>query len=63
MIPRRPLAPNNRQGRMSEFLKTLESVAPAPYREKANEQPSVRIWARRGRQNSEGFGGGNRVTR
>ena len=63
MIPRKPLAPYNRQGNMSQFLATLESVAPADYKLKSNEQPSIRIWARRGRQNSEGFGGGNRVTR
>ena len=62
MIPRKPLAPNNRNGIMrGAFLSSLESVASSIKYPKSNEQPSIRLWARRGRPNSEGFGGGNRV--
>lgn len=48
---------------MSEFLSSLESQAISVKYPKNNEQPTTKSWARPGRQNSEGFGGGNRVTR
>jgi hypothetical protein len=64
MIKRKPLAPNNRQGSMkATFLASLESVASPVKHAKSKEEPSVKLWARRGRQNSEGFGGGNRVSK
>lgn len=63
MIQRKPLAPNNRNGSMrSAFLASLESEAiPAPLFPKSKELPSIFAYARAGRQNSEGFGGGYRV--
>lgn len=45
------------------FLASLESVASPVKHAKSKEEPSVKLWARRGRQNSEGFGGGNRVSK
>lgn len=60
MIARKPLAPNNRSiGKlMSEFL-----VSEATYLRpiKTNGRQTAFSYARTGRQNSEGFGGGNRV--
>lgn len=60
MVPRKPLTPNNRTPKslMREFQASGDLHVKFP---KANEAPSIRIWARRGRQNSEGFGGGNRI--
>lgn len=60
MVPRKPLTPNNRTTKslMREFQASGDLHVKFP---KANEAPSIRIWARRGRQNSEGFGGGNRI--
>jgi hypothetical protein len=61
MIPRKPLAPNNRSVKtlMGEFSGL--GAFPIKY-PKSNEQTSIRLWARRSqRQNGEGFGGGNRV--
>lgn len=56
---RRPLAPNNRQGKLlSEFLLSEAVSVQWP---KSQEQASIKTYARPGRQNSEGFGGGNRV--
>lgn len=58
------MSPNNRNGRMSQFLSSLESQAsPAKYPKTKNDSPSIKSYPRPGRQNSEGFGGGNRVTR
>ena len=62
MIKRKPLAPNNRQAFMSEFLSSLESVA-SPIRHPKVQEASVFHYARAGRQNSQGFGGGNRITK
>lgn len=61
MLNRKPVAPNNRNGRMSEFLLSLESQAYSVKYPKANEKPSIPSWKQAGRQNSEGFGGGYRV--
>ena len=59
MVPRKPLAPNNRSGkRLSEFLVSEAIHVKAV---KAKEKASVFHYARAGRQNSEGFGGGYRV--
>jgi len=60
MLPRKPLLPNNRTGQslMREFRNEGAFYNTAP---KSKEEPSIRLWARRGRQNSEGFGGGNRI--
>lgn len=64
MLNRKPVAPNNRSGIMrAEFLSSLESQAISIKYPKSKEEPSIRLWARAGRQNSEGFGGGNRVTK
>jgi len=60
MIKRRPLAPNNRKA--SSLTKNFrESEAFSVKYPKSNEQPSIRIWARRGRPTGEGFGGGSKV--
>jgi hypothetical protein len=60
MINRKPLAPNNRSvpKLMSEFRQSEAFYIKYP---KSKEEPSIRLWARRGRQNSEGFGGGRTV--
>jgi len=59
MIKRRPLAPNNRKA--SSLTKNFrESEAFSVKYPKSNEQPSIRIWARRGKPEG-GYGGGNRV--
>lgn len=63
MLNRKPVAPNNRNGRMSEFLSSLGPQAISVKYPKAIEKPSIKSWPRPGRQNSEGFGGGNRVTK
>lgn len=64
MINRKPLAPNNRNGSMrAAFLASLESEAITIKYPKSNERTSIFHYARAGRQNSEGFGGGNRVSR
>ena len=57
MIPRKALAPNNRRSvsLVSEFY-TGKVFNKAP-----TNSPSVFSWARAGRQNSEGFGGGRIV--
>jgi hypothetical protein len=61
MVPRKPLAPNNRSIRslMREFGDSGAFHQPV----QSNEQPSIRTWARRGRPVASGFGGGNRVGR
>ena len=60
MLDRKPLAPNNRSiGKlMSEF-----AVSEASYirPRRTRERLTAFAYARAGRQNSEGFGGGNRV--
>lgn len=60
MIRRKPLAPNNRKAVSlgSEFVQSVKMYDKSP-----TNKPSVFAWARAGRQNSEGFGGGNRVNR
>lgn len=60
MIPRKPLAPNNRTATslMREFMASEALYIQNP---KSNERASVVNYARRGRQNSEGFGGGRVV--
>lgn len=64
MLPRKPVAPNNRHGRMAEFLSSLESQVLPQARVKSNESPSIVIWKAAGKQVSEGaFGGGYRVTK
>ena len=63
MLNRRPLAPNNRQGHMKQFMMSLGSEPAYINPEKAIERTSIFHYARAGRQNSEGFGGGNRVRR
>jgi hypothetical protein len=62
MLARKPLAPNNRNGIMrNSFLAGLGSEAATIRYPKALEEPTVKHWARPGRQNSEGFGGGYRI--
>ena len=64
MLNRKPLAPNNRTGRMKKaFLASLKSEAVDIKYPKSKEKASIFNYARAGRQNSEGFGGGNRITR
>lgn len=60
MLPRKLLAPNNRKkvSLGSEFTQSRNQFDRSP-----TNKPSVFAWARAGRQNSEGFGGGNRITR
>ena len=60
MLNRKPLAPNNRKP--SSVLRAFRS-SEALYVKypKSKEEPSIRTWARRGRPNSEGFGGGRIV--
>lgn len=60
MMKRKLLAPNNRKkvSLGSEFTQSMTASDKSP----TNKQ-SVFAWARAGRQNSEGFGGGNRVKR
>ena len=60
MLERKPLAPNNRSiGKlMSEFRVSEDTYIQYP---KSNGRLSIFSYARAGRQNSEGFGGGNRV--
>lgn len=58
MIPRKYLAPNNRK------LNKVFSVSRSFNQQvKSLEEPSIFNYIRRGRQNSEGFGGGNRITK
>jgi hypothetical protein len=48
----------------AEFLASLESEAASiKYPKTKNDSPSIKVWPQAGRQNSEGFGGGNRVKR
>ena len=59
MIPRKPLAPNNRSiGKLMKQFKASGALYGSP---RSNESPSIFVHARAGRQNSEGFGGGNRI--
>ena len=61
-MQRRPVAPNNRQGSMwSQFLSSLESQVTSAKFPKAKESPRIKVYAQRGKQNSEGFGGGRVV--
>jgi len=59
MLERKPLAPNNRKPPKlgTEFTRAVKLYDKSPI-----NKPSIRLWARSGRQNSEGFGGGNRIT-
>jgi hypothetical protein len=62
MISRKLVAPNNRNGVMrNAFLSSLESQVASAKFPKSNERASIFHYLRPGRQNSEGFGGGNRV--
>lgn len=65
MLERKPLAPNNRNGRMnSAFLQSLESGVTYVKYPKAREEARIKVYGSPGRPTSEGaFGGGNRVTR
>ena len=57
MLERKPLAPNNRRLTSAfSVSRALNTKYP-----KNGERQSVFSYARAGRQNSEGFGGGNRV--
>ena len=60
MIRRKPLAPNNRKISKvgGEFNRSIKIYDKSP-----TNKGSVFAWLRAGRQNSEGFGGGNRITR
>jgi hypothetical protein len=60
MIPRKPLRPNNSRKSLKQLFNS--AAAPAPF-VKSIEEPSIATYAGPGRQNGEGFGGGNRVTR
>lgn len=60
MVPRKLLAPNNRK-KVSLGLEFTNSVK--IYDKSPTNKQSAFSWARTGRQNSEGFGGGNRVRR
>lgn len=62
MIQRKPVAPNNRGGKMRQaFLQSLESQATPINYPKSYESPSIAIWNQAGRQIAGGFGGGNRI--
>jgi hypothetical protein len=64
MTSRKYVAPDNRHGVMrSAFLASLDSEVAYIRYPKSNERASVFHYARAGRQNSEGFGGGYRVKR
>jgi hypothetical protein len=56
MLPRKVLRPNN-QNISKVFSKTVKTYQPASF---AKDQTTF-SYARAGRQNSEGFGGGNRI--
>ena len=58
MLPRKPLAPNNRKptARRAEFTKSVKMQDKSP-----SNKASVFAWARAGRQTAEGFGGGYRI--
>ena len=62
MLERKPLAPNNRTPNtlMREFAASGAFHIKYP---KNGERQSIFSYARAGRQNSEGFGGGNRITK
>jgi hypothetical protein len=62
MLPRKPLRPNNRSlsTLKREFKNSGALYVSYP---KTKESSSIFHYARAGRQNSEGFGGGNRVTK
>jgi hypothetical protein len=60
MFERQPLAPNNRSiGKLMSEFSVSEAVYIRPI--KTNGRQTAFSYARAGRQNSEGFGGGNRV--
>jgi hypothetical protein len=58
MIPRKPLAPNNRKPdtRKKVFVSSVKLHDKSP-----SNKASVFAWARAGRQTAEGFGGGYRI--
>ena len=69
MIPRKPLAPNNSRKPLNKLFNSEVKVN-SPFSTKIKRYPEARTeaasivsWAHAGRQNSEGFGGGNRVLR
>jgi hypothetical protein len=59
MIPRKPLTPNNRK---KVTLGSEFAIAKA-YDKSPTNKGSVFTWARAGRQNSEGFGGGRIISK
>ena len=63
MMKRKGLAPNNRHGHMKAFLSELGSTPAYINPKKSKERQSIFAYARAGRQNSEGFGGGYRINR
>jgi hypothetical protein len=66
MLNRKPVAPNNRNSEIMsrQFFDELESQAiSVKYPKTVNDEPSIKVYPEAGRQNSEGFGGGYRVTR
>lgn len=66
MLNRKPVAPNNRNSEVMsrQFFDELESQAVSvKYPKTKNDEPSILVHPRPGRQNSEGFGGGRIVTR
>ena len=60
MISRKYVKPNNRKAASvsKEFTRSVKLYDKSP-----TNKGSVFAWARAGRQNSEGFGGGNRITK
>lgn len=59
MLERKPLLPNN-GATLSRSQEMAVGVSFAKF-PKGKETPSIYHWARAGRQNSEGFGGGRLV--
>ena len=60
MLDRKPLAPNNRTANKLKREFRTSGAFHTKY-PKNGERQSIFTYARAGRQNSEGFGGGNRV--
>jgi hypothetical protein len=59
MIPRKPLTINN--GAAVKRTKLFRQSGALQLPKQQKQETSVFVHARAGRQNSEGFGGGNRV--
>lgn len=61
MLNRKPVAPNNRINRMSEFRASLVSQAFSVNPTVSNSSPSIKSWARTGRPIDGSVGGSYRI--